>query len=123
MLVLNLQIIKDPQIKDETIMLVFRIMHAIEVPDIEKLLKSQSLRKDKEVSSPSKKAREKIIDDGEDPLIGPSRKAPKDPPKPANTITTTEETKSSSNDKDKEKNKITEDDPKNHTKIIFHKAR
>lgn len=101
-------------------MLVFRIMHAIEVPDIEKLLKSQIQRKEREISSPSKKPREKIIDDGDDPLIGPSRKAPKDP-KPTNTTAVTDETKNSSNDK--EKDKMTEADPQNLTKIVFHKAR
>ncbi|CAL8100667.1 unnamed protein product [Orchesella dallaii] len=105
------QITKDPLIKDETLTLTFRIMHAIEVPDPVKLI--NFVKGSKGTTTKDTKERDKST-------IGP-RQGSESPPNSTVTIPKTLESDKGSC----ETLTLTENDTEksNSTKIIFHKIR
>ncbi|ODM95808.1 Pre-mRNA-processing factor 39 [Orchesella cincta] len=106
------QITKDPMIKDETLLLSFRIMHAIEVPDPDKLIKFVKGNTGGNTVSPSKDAKDK-----DKSGIGPSQSS--ESPSSTNSVTIPMDAVKDSS----RKPSSTADEQPFSTKIIFHKIR
>lgn len=112
------QITKDPLIKDETMTLTFRIMHAIEMPNPDKLVKFVKGSSDS-VRNKDKAAINK--DDDIDVVIGPLRHS-SHPSKQPDSNTSPDENKNESA-KPPEDSVTAVDDRSNLTRIKFHKIR